>query len=267
MLKQRILTAIALGIGLLVVVLLPPQSVTLGVFALVMLVGAWEWSAFPRFQAPVARFLFVLAVAVAMAAAYQLTRDPERLDALMAFALGWWLLAFLWITLAPARHTRATVAAAGFVVLVPAWVALAHLYQSSVHGGERVLFLLALVWAADIGAFFAGRSFGRIKLAPRVSPSKTWEGVFGGVFLAALVALVGAGWFDVQRFGFVSLCIAVVLLSIVGDLTESMFKRYAGLKDSGAIFPGHGGLLDRIDSVTAAAPAFLLGLGWLEMVP
>ena len=102
------------------------------------------------------------------------------------------------------------------------------------------------------------------RVAPRVSPSKTWEGVLGGLALSAAVAFFGAYWFGLDRTAFVSMCLAVVLLSIVGDLTESMFKRYAGLKDSGSIFPGHGGVLDRIDSVTAAAPAFLLGLRWLE---
>ena len=129
---------------------------------------------------------------------------------------------------------------------------------------QRLGMRVALVWAADIGAYFAGRTFGRLKLAPRVSPSKTWEGVLGGLALSAAVAFFGAYWFGLDRTAFVSMCLAVVLLSIVGDLTESMFKRYAGLKDSGSIFPGHGGVLDRIDSVTAAAPAFLLGLRWLE---
>ena len=271
MLRQRILTAVALGVALLVILLWLPQSVALGVFALIVLMGAWEWSAFPRFGAPVARFVYVLAVAVAMAAAYQVTRDPARLEVLMLCALAWWALAFLWVTLAPGRHSRATVIIAGLFVLVPAWVALADLYQWSdterAPGAERALFLLALVWAADIGAYFAGRAFGRLKLAPRVSPSKTWEGVLGGLALSAVVAFLGANWFGADRTAFVSLCLAVVLLSIVGDLTESMFKRYAGLKDSGSIFPGHGGVLDRIDSVTAAAPAFLLGLRWLEGAP
>lgn len=264
MLKQRILTAIALGAALLVVLLLLPEGWALGVFALIVLVGAWEWSLFPRFPAHFARLLYVLAIALAMVLAYLTTRDGTRLDALLWFAMAWWAVAFLWVTLAPAAQNRATVAAAGLIVLVPAWVALASLYESSAEGRLRVLFLLALVWAADIGAFFAGRAFGRLKLAPRVSPSKTWEGVLGGLALSAVVAALGAGWFGFPRLAFLSLCLAVVLLSIVGDLTESMFKRYAGLKDSGSVFPGHGGVLDRIDSVTAAAPAFLLGLRWLE---
>jgi phosphatidate cytidylyltransferase len=168
------------------------------------------------------------------------------------------------VVLAPGRHNRITATVCGFLALVPAWVALAYLYLSKPAGPEMVLYLLGLVWAADIGAFFAGRTFGRVKLAPRVSPSKTWEGVLGGLIFGAVVAALGAAWLKQPRLGFICLSVAVVFVSIVGDLTESMFKRYAGVKDSGALFPGHGGVLDRIDSVTAAAPVFLLGAHALE---
>src|SRR5690606_17335644 len=128
------------------------------------------------------------------------------------------------------------------------------------HGPAVMLFLLLLVVAADVGAYFAGRRFGRNKLAPRVSPGKTWEGVIGGLLGAALIALAGGAWFGVPLVPFVALCVVAVLASIVGDLTESLFKRHAGVKDSGTLLPGHGGVLDRVDSVTAAAPVFLIGL-------
>jgi phosphatidate cytidylyltransferase len=158
-------------------------------------------------------------------------------------------------------------ALAGLVVLVPAWVGMARLLKVEGGNGEELfLFLLVLVWAADIGAFFAGRRFGRVKLAPKVSPNKTWEGVLGGVIAGLLAAAAGAVWFGFSPTSFVALCAAVVLASIVGDLTESMFKRFAGLKDSGKMLPGHGGVLDRIDSVTAAVPFYVLGLGWLGVV-
>lgn len=267
MLKQRIVTAIALGLALTVIVLWMPRNVALGVFALVVLIGAWEWSAFLRYRQPLRRYIYVLVMATAMALAWEYTRkSAPRLEIFLWFTAAWWVIAFLWITLAPAAHNRVTAALCGFLVLVPAWVALAYLYQSKPFGPQQVLFVLALVWAADIGAFFVGRRLGRIKLATRVSPSKTWEGVLGGVAAGALVALAGAAWFGYPGLAFVSLCVAVVLVSIIGDLTESMFKRYAGVKDSGTVFPGHGGVLDRIDSVTAAAPMFLLGIRWLETV-
>ncbi len=269
MLRQRVITAVLLGAGLLIVLLWLPTSIAIGVFALIVLVGAWEWSAFPGFRMPAARFAYVGLVALAMVLVWRLTLENGRLETLLWAAGGWWLIAFLWVTLAPAAHTRSLAATSGLLVLVPAWVALAHLCLQSAHGvGVRgpqlVLFLLLLVWAADIGAFFAGRRFGRLKLAPRVSPAKTWEGVLGGLGAAALVAAAGARWFELPRVAFLSLCLGVALISVVGDLTESMFKRHAGLKDSGSAFPGHGGVLDRIDSVTAAAPIFLLGLRWLE---
>jgi phosphatidate cytidylyltransferase len=126
----------------------------------------------------------------------------------------------------------------------------------------------ALVWAADTGAFFAGRWLGRVPLAPRVSPKKTWEGVIGGVILSGIVAWVAAHWLPVDDvWPFVMTCVAVAALSIVGDLTESMLKRAAGLKDSGSLFPGHGGVLDRIDSVTAAAPVLVFALLGLGIIP
>jgi phosphatidate cytidylyltransferase len=273
MLKQRVLTAVLLGAALLAVIVWLPAEVALAVFAGVVLVGAWEWSSFARFAMPAARWLFVVIVAIAMTLMWFYSQSEQHLHTLLLVALVWWILAFLWLSLAPTSQTRATVTASGLLVLVPAWVAITHLYLQpgdalDARGPQLVLFLLLLVWAADTGAFFAGRRFGRIKLAPQVSPSKTWEGVLGGLAAAMAVAAIGAcWWFNVRRVAFLALCLAVVLISIVGDLTESMFKRHAGLKDSGSVFPGHGGVLDRIDSITAAAPMFLLGLGWMESQP
>jgi len=125
---------------------------------------------------------------------------------------------------------------------------------------EMVLWMLLLVFASDIGAFFAGRRWGRHKLAPRVSPGKTWEGALGGLAAVALVALIGASYFDLPVGRGIAFGCAIGVFSVIGDLTESMFKRGAGLKDSGTLLPGHGGILDRIDSVTAAAPLYVLGL-------
>ena len=158
----------------------------------------------------------------------------------------------------------ATPEAVPLTVLVPAFVALASLdtaHTGFATGPALVLSLVFMVIAADIGAYFVGRQFGRRKLAPRVSPGKTWEGAGGGLALVALVAWAWAVHAGVPAGTFVAVGVAVGIFSVVGDLTESMFKRASGLKDSGVLLPGHGGLLDRIDSVTAAAPLYALVLG------
>jgi phosphatidate cytidylyltransferase len=133
-------------------------------------------------------------------------------------------------------------------------------------GEEWILFAFMLVWMADIGGYFFGRRLGRTKLAPHVSPGKTWEGALGGLVLSVVVAIAGAVWFALPVERFLPLCLAVVAFSIVGDLTESLLKRYAGMKDSGSVFPGHGGVMDRIDSVTAAAPLLYFGLTTLGVL-
>ena len=143
---------------------------------------------------------------------------------------------------------------------MPAWLALVRLRFDLPRGAEWMIFALLLVFAADIGAFFAGRRFGRLRLAPAVSPGKTWEGVLGGAAASALVGIAGSEWFGVPLYAFLPLCLAAVAFSVVGDLTESLLKRFAGVKDSGTLFPGHGGVMDRIDSVTGAAPVLLFGL-------
>ncbi len=163
--------------------------------------------------------------------------------------------------------TRWSAGVAGILALVPSWLALVRLLHAPPRGPQWVLFMLLLVWVADIGAYFFGRRFGRVRLAPEVSPGKTWEGVLGGAAGSALVAIAGSAWFRIPLFAFVPLCLAAVGFSIVGDLTESLLKRFAGMKDSGTVLPGHGGVMDRIDSLTGAAPVLLLGLSFLGVVP
>jgi phosphatidate cytidylyltransferase len=198
---------------------------------------------------------------------YLYSATPEFVRAAMTLAMGWWIAALLWVCLAPTRVHPVSAAVAGVLALVPCWLALVYITFTT-NSTHWVLFTLALVWAADTGAFFAGRWLGRVPLAPRVSPKKTWEGVFGGMLVSGLVAWLAATFvFSVEVWQFVAICIAVAAVSIVGDLTESMLKRAVGLKDSGSVFPGHGGMLDRIDSVTAAAPALVFALLTLQVLP
>jgi phosphatidate cytidylyltransferase len=179
--------------------------------------------------------------------------------------LVWWLVALGWIIFAPHSVTPWSAGLAGLLALVPAWLALMRMLDLP-QGAHWVLFTFLLVWGADIGAYFAGHRFGRTRLAPQVSPGKTWEGVAGGFALSAVVAIAGSAWFSLPLYTFVPLCLSAVGFSIIGDLTESLLKRFAGVKDSGTLFPGHGGVMDRIDSVTGAAPVLLFGLTILGVV-
>jgi phosphatidate cytidylyltransferase len=257
------LTAAVLGCLLLAGLFLLPAPWTVVAFGAVFTIGAWEWAAFGGLRGTGPRFAYAAGIALALWAAWRWTADPGHLMLLLCIACAWWVIALLWLSLVPSRHRPARVLVCGLPVLVPAFIALSRLQtvtQGFARGPQIVLWLVLLVISADVGAYFAGRNLGRRKLAPRVSPSKTVEGALGGLALVALVAWGGAAHFGLPRPTAVAFGCAVGIFSIIGDLTESMFKRAAGLKDSGILLPGHGGLLDRIDSVAAAAPLYALGL-------
>lgn len=262
-LRTRVLTAVAGILALVVVLFLLPPQVALWVYTAAVLYAAWEWSALARLSATWSRIGYVLAVGLLMLLASKYALAPVPYRQLLVATAAWWLIALVWLVFMPERVSRSAAAIAGCWVLVPAWLALGRLQTQSERGPWLVFYVLCLVWAADSGAYFIGKRFGRLRLAPRVSPAKTWEGVGGGLAGAMVVAVIGARLLDAPALGFIVLSVGVALTSIVGDLTESMFKRFAGLKDSGSLIPGHGGILDRIDSVTAAVPVFVLGFALL----
>ena len=267
MLAQRVMTAIGLVAVLAIVLLLLPPVYAVVALAVMILAGAWEWTAFAGLESPASRIAYLGACALVMAVLWWLAGTGlASFEAIMILVLLGWVPLFGWIVLAPGHGHRGFAAIAGLWVLAPTWIALARLYLQAEHGRELVVFALVLAWAADIGAYFGGRFFGRLRLAPRVSPNKTWEGVLGGLFAGLLVALGAMVWFELPPLGFLSLCMAAVLASVVGDLVESMFKRQRGMKDSGSLLPGHGGVLDRIDSLTSSVPLLALGLCWLGLV-
>jgi phosphatidate cytidylyltransferase len=264
-LRKRVLTAVVLAAALIVILLFLPVWATVVALTVMLLAGAWEWSAFLRLSTAARRLIYVALVALLLPLAWRISADRDGRDLILLAAVLWWVAAFMWIAFAPRLVSCWAAGVAGVLALVPSWLALVWLRLAPPHG-QWVLFTLILVWVADIGAFFAGRRFGRIRLAPEVSPGKTWEGVLGGVALSALIAVGGSLWFRVPLEVFLPLCLATVAFSVIGDLTESLLKRYAGMKDSGSLFPGHGGVMDRIDSLTGAAPVLLLGLTLLKVV-
>ena len=264
MLRQRVITALILGAVVLLGIFFLPHPAVAVVAAALILAGAWEWSAFLGLTDTAKRLAFVLLIGASVAWLWWLGPDAARFDNVPIGAACWWLLALVWVAAMPTVINTGSAALAGIMVLLPAWFALVRLHSMS---PQLMLFVLLLVVSADVGAYFAGRQFGKHKLAPRVSPGKTWEGVCGGLAGSMLLAIIGVYWFDMHAAPFIGLCVLVFIASVVGDLTESMFKRHAGLKDSGSLLPGHGGVLDRLDSVTAAAPVFLLGLERLGLWP
>jgi phosphatidate cytidylyltransferase len=265
-LQTRIVTGMLLVAALVVVMFWMPPRATLVVLTGLVLVGAWEWSAFLRSASALVRVLYVVLIAALLYFIWRFTTGPDELHSVLAVTVAWWIIAFVWIVLAPRRVAPWSAAVAGIFALVPAWLSLAYLRLDSIHGAEWVLFVFLLVWMADIGGYIFGRRYGRLRLAPKVSPAKTWEGAFGGFALSGLIGIGGAGWFHLPLERFLPLCLAVVAFSIVGDLTESLLKRYVGVKDSGTLFPGHGGVMDRIDSITAAAPVLVFGLVMLRVI-
>ena len=264
MLKLRVITALVLlpiVLGAMFGLERLPFALVAGAF---FLAGGWEWSAMMKAPGLALRLLWCAGLLVLMAAA-----ETWRPDWLLTLLPAWWLLALVMVARYPAAasawYRAPWLWLLGYLLLVPSWAAVVQLQDTGalgLAGPWALLFVLVWVWAADTGAYFAGRAFGRHKLAPSVSPGKTIEGLVGGLLLALAVALLVAWWAPVagHRGALLLVAAVTVLASVLGDLFESMVKRQAGIKDSGRMLPGHGGMLDRIDSVTAALPVALMAL-------
>ncbi|KAA1194510.1 phosphatidate cytidylyltransferase [Pseudohalioglobus sediminis] len=278
MLKQRVVTALVMAGLFLAGILFLPLLALAVLFAVLVLAGGWEWSRLAGWEAKPARALYVLVLAAAMVGLYfhcQLDAEPtrERVQPVLGLACLWWSFALLWVRSYPASaviwsHPMMR-SLMGLLVLAPAWMAAVYLL-SYPRGGALMVTLVLLVAAADIGAYFAGKSLGKHKMAPAVSPAKTWEGFWGGALAVAAVGLLL--WYTLPARGahisllaVLAVALTTSMASVVGDLTVSMVKRESGAKDSGSLLPGHGGILDRLDSLSGAAPVFALGLllaGW-----
>ncbi|MFC1602669.1 phosphatidate cytidylyltransferase [Pseudomonadota bacterium] len=267
MLAQRILTA-ALLIPLVVggVLYLSTFWVAL-FFAAVVMLGALEWARLSDISTPSSKSVFLLLMAVFLGVVAMMIPSFTFNCGLLAVAtVGWLIGAVLLIRIKAINKITSGPhplrAIVGFFVLLPCWAALVFLHGQGEDGPVLVLFVLILIWVSDSGAYFAGRRWGRVKLAPVISPGKTKEGVYGALVGAVICGFV-LDWMKPELGGVLStipLCILTCLVSVEGDLFESLIKRQADVKDSGNLLPGHGGVLDRIDSVTAAAPVFVFGL-------
>ena len=252
----------------IVSVLALPTAIVALVLAVVAFAASLEWG---RIAAPGRVEGFGLALAVVVSAAtlwFAESYWPGWLRILCAVSLVWWCVALVWVVrYEQGRDPRAldgVVARgiAGWCVIVPAWAGIVHLHGSGDDGPWRVLLVLFIVWVADIGAYFAGRRYGRRRLAPATSPGKSVEGVVGGMAMVAVLGVAAGMWLGLSTSHILvvaSLCLFVAAVSVLGDLMESLMKRRGGVKDSGSVLPGHGGILDRIDSLTAAVPAFVVG--------
>ncbi|WP_421681983.1 phosphatidate cytidylyltransferase [Stutzerimonas urumqiensis] len=266
MLKLRVITALVLlPVALVGFFWLEGLAFAL-FFGAIIALGAWEWARLAGFVGQAARCGFAVAVAILLSILYT---QPGWSTPLVLLGALWWVLATALVMTYPASSRfwggRFGSLAIGLLILLPAWLALLTLKQRP-NGNWLIVAVMALVWVADIGAYFFGRALGRRKLAPMVSPGKSWEGLLGGLVCSLIVTVivgVNIGLSLPQLAASLAGAAIVVLLSVVGDLTESMFKRKAGVKDSSQLLPGHGGVLDRIDSLTAAVPVFA-ALLWLS---
>ena len=275
MTKTRLLAALIMAPVAILTVLFASTPVLAALSALLFLVALWEWLKLADVDDTLARTVLLLCNIGLMAALVWGSRSAQGgslalLQLVALIGVGWWVLSLAWLRhydFASDHDTHARVfkLAAGTLAVIPAWAALGLIHASEPNGHRWLLLALLLVWAADTGAYFSGRRFGKRKLAPRISPNKTVEGLAGGVLLAVVVALVGAplaGATLAQMPAVALVAVATILASVTGDLFESLLKRHIGVKDSGDLIPGHGGVLDRMDSVLAALPVFALGKAW-----
>jgi phosphatidate cytidylyltransferase len=265
------------GLFLAAIAFLPLPALAL-VFGILIGAGGWEWSRLAGWESPLARGCYVVLILALLAAIYAYCRlggdvTREQVQPVLGLACLWWCFALLWIRGYPGSavlwRNRVMRSLMGLLILAPAWTAAVYLL-SFPRGGMLVLVMVVVVAAADIGAYFSGKSFGKHKLAPVVSPKKTWEGFWGGICACLVLAVVMWQLLPdrVAHIGpgaVIAVTVTTALASVVGDLTVSMVKRESGVKDSGSLLPGHGGVLDRLDSLSGAAPVFALGLllaGW-----
>ena len=260
-LGQRVLTAIILVPLVLYGIFYMSSGAFAMIMAIVVLLGAWEWAALLGWTSPVQRATYVLMVLASLVLVAQLSAHIVYISGGI-----WWCLGAIAVYDYPTHRSQwawpRSIGVMGLITLSMAWFAMTDL-QSTEHGSRLVFFVMCIIWGADTGAYFAGRRYGRRKLAPAVSPGKSLAGLVGGVIVTLGFTMIVLSVLDlalIDKGYYLLLILLTVLFSVIGDLFESMLKRNVNIKDSGRLLPGHGGVLDRIDSLTAAVPIFSAGL-------
>ena len=267
MLIQRIITAAVLAPLILLAIFKLTNEQLAVFFAIIVLIAAWEWANLIGLVHILQKSVYILLIVVLGFVVWRIAQDSYEVLLFSITSIWWILVLFMlfaykkeWLQ---SDFLQKVLQISGFIVLIPAWLALIKLHH---YGVAMLIFFLFIIWIADIAAYFIGKKFGKTKLAPELSPGKSREGVIGALIASVVVACVGMQIFTIENnkwIIFTVLCVFTALISVVGDLYESLLKRKAGVKDSGKILPGHGGVLDRIDSITAAAPVYVLGLNWV----
>jgi phosphatidate cytidylyltransferase len=270
--KQRIITALLITPVTIALLLYAPPVAVAAIIGGLCLIALWEWTRLSGMRSRPLRAVFVALAALAMIALW-CWASLAVWWTLIGAGCVWWLAAFAWLrrfafAASPTREHTALKLAAGVLTVLPAWAGLMRILVTQETPHTWALYSLFVVWAADSFAYLAGKRWGRNKLAPQISPGKTREGVYGALIGCALVAAIG-GWLlhvrGVPLLLLVLFSLIAAVFSVIGDLFESLIKRHAGVKDSGALFPGHGGVCDRLDGVFAALPIFALSKALLGL--
>ncbi|CAN5188700.1 phosphatidate cytidylyltransferase [soil metagenome] len=272
--RTRVIAAAVMAPVAIAAVLLLPTRYLAALVAGVLMLGLWEWTLLAGLRDRLPRAAYLLGNALLIAAlAWGAGRGLFTLKLVSVLGAAWWLVALAWLArfqFASRDNTWACALklAVGSICAIPAWAALCVTHADGAEGPLWTLFALMLVWVADSGAYFAGSRWGKHKLAPRISPGKSWEGLWGGLVASLLLAVAAMPVLHLRWDALPSLLAVTaitMLFSVVGDLFESLMKRHAGAKDSSHLIPGHGGALDRIDSLLAALPVFVVAKGWFGL--
>ena len=253
MLKQRVITGIFGLIVLLSSLFLLPQEIFRFILALVFILSGWE---LVRLINPVtvsSRIIFMLIFVVLLLFIQFYELNLVQIQTIFASSISWWVICLFCLFAYPVNFGQIFGWLFGLISLSSSYIAMEWLFIQS---ANYFLIFLVFIWVMDIAAFFVGKKFGKVKLAKSISPNKTWEGLFGGLVSITMLSVLFCIVYDFDKTTIIPFVLALGLLSVVGDLTISMFKRNAGLKDSGRLFPGHGGLLDRIDSIISSIPLY-----------